>query len=89
MHLFYVHVLPTSVKYTPWGRKKNRFFCAHLFSYLTETEEFFTYIRLKESRSIKLQFRLFNFGMRKEFCSDSDIEHYMFTSQVMKLMITG
>ena len=43
----------------------------------------------KESRSIKLQFRLFNLGMRKEFCSYSDIEHYKFTSQVMKLMITG
>jgi len=27
--------------------------------------------------------------MRREFCSDSDIKRFMFTRQVMKLMITG
>jgi len=27
--------------------------------------------------------------MHQEFCSDSDIKHFMFTTQVMKLMITG
>ena len=45
-------------------QKKEPIFCTHLFSYLTETDDFFTYIRPKESRSIKLQFRLFNLGMR-------------------------
>ena len=37
----------------------------------------------------KIQFRVFNFGIRWEFCSDSDIKNFMFTSQVIKLMITG
>jgi len=27
--------------------------------------------------------------MREEFCSDSDIKHFIFASPVMKLMITG
>ena len=35
------------------------------------------------------KFRVFNFGMRREFCSDSDIKRFMFTRQVMKLIITG
>jgi len=37
----------------------------------------------------KLRFCVFNFGMRSEVCSDSDSKHFMFTSQLMKLMITG
>ena len=33
----------------------------------------------------KLQFRVFNSDMHRELCSDSDIKHFTFTSQVMKL----
>ena len=38
------------------------FFCMHLFYYLTETGEFFVYI--KEGTVYKVQFRVVHFGMR-------------------------
>ena len=42
-----------------------------------------------ESRSISYNsVFFFNFDMRCEFCSDSDIIYFMSTSQIMKL-ITG
>jgi len=41
------------ILYTPSGRKNEPiFFCVRLFQYLTETGDFFRYIRPKESRSI-------------------------------------
>ena len=67
------------------AEKEPIFFCVHL---LTETGYFFTHIRPKKC-IYKVQFRVFNFSMRWEFCSDADTKHFMFTSQVMKLMITG
>jgi len=44
-------------------KKEPVFFYVHLFYYLAETGEFFRYARPEENRS-KLQFRVFNFGMR-------------------------
>jgi len=48
------------------------------FEYLTETGEVFTYTRPKESRSVS--YNSVCFGMRWEFCSDSDIKHYVYQS---------
>ena len=38
--------------YTVRQKKEPFFFCMHLSEYLTETDEFFTYIRPMERRSI-------------------------------------
>ena len=66
--------------YTVRQKKELIFFCVHLFS---------TWQKLVNLSLYKLQFRVHNFGMRWEFWRDNDIKHFIFTSQVMKLMTNG
>ena len=72
-----------------WGRKKQPiFYYVHLFSTWQKLMNFSHTLSLRKL-NYKLQFCVFNFGMCWEFCSDSDIKHFMFTGQVVKLMNTS
>ena len=68
---------------TQCGRKKGTNFFVCVFLVLDRNWWIFSHTLF-----YKLQFRVFNFGKCWEFYSDSDIKRFMFTSQVMKLMIT-
>ena len=85
MNVMGLHVDTTAAVSTPWGRKKgiNSSVCIFFRTW----QKLVIFFHLRWAQGYKLQFRLFNFGMREEFCSD--IKHFMFASPVMKLMITG
>ena len=70
--------------YTMRQKQQPIFFRVHLFNTWQKLMIF-----SHTFRNYKLQFCAFIFGIRWELCSDSDIKRFMFTSQVMKLMITG
>ena len=71
-------------------KKGTNFLLAHFFQYLKETVNFFSHtLNLRKLKSISYNSVYLILACVENFCSDSDIKHFMFTSQVIKLMITG
>jgi len=65
------------------------FFCVHLFSTGQKLVDFFTYIRPKESRSMSYNSVDLILACVENFAVIVTLKTFMFTNQVMKLMITG
>jgi len=83
----FVTLLQLSNIYTVRQKKGKQLSFVCIFYYLTESDEFFEYIRPKESRSISYNSVYLILECVDNFAVTVTLNIFVFTRQVMKLMI--